>query len=127
MGYELQVKKTNGVVGNLVCKGQWRPAANGAKPHGGKPRCETLERRELLSASVVTGTQNYLAVSVNTTNGSCSGTSNGTAYQASANLVGTITYTSPTVGTVTGNLNGTITNPPNGEASPQSFPPPAAP
>jgi len=108
----LKAKKRTGWLGTWFAKvtdGR-RPAT---KNRTRKLRCEALERRELLSVSVVTGAQTYLTVPVTTTNGSATGTANGTAYQANANLTGTITYTNATSATVTGNLNGTIVTPPN--------------
>ncbi len=71
-----------------------------------KLRCEILERRELLSATVVVGAQTFATIPV----ASDSDTVNGTNYTAIANLAGAISYTSPTQGTVSGTLNGTITS-----------------
>ncbi len=107
-----KAKKRTGCLGTWFAKvtDSRRPAA---KNRTRKLCCEMLERRELLSVSVVTGSLNYLTVPVTTTNGSATGTANGTAYQANANLAGTIAYTSSTSATVTGNLNGAIVTPPN--------------
>ena len=63
-----------------------------------------LERRELLSATVVLGAQAFKNIPV--TSGQA--TVNGSNYTALATLSGTVDYTSPTVGTVNANLNGSI-------------------
>ena len=69
-----------------------------------KLHCETLERRELLSVTLGPVSQSFQTIQVQ----SASGTVTGEGYAATANLTGSINYTSPTQGTVSGGLSGTI-------------------
>ncbi len=69
-----------------------------------KLRCETLELRELLSVTLGPVSQSFQTIQVQ----SASGTVTGTGYTATANLTGSIDYSSPTQGTVSGGLTGTI-------------------
>jgi hypothetical protein len=77
-------------------------------------RCEMLERRELLSGvpTVVTNPGTYMTIPISSSGGTAYLTSGSSNFTANANIVAgasAITYTSPTVGTVTGELNGIIT------------------
>jgi hypothetical protein len=76
-----------------------------------KLRCEMLERRELLSATVVLGSQAFKTITVASTNGTATETANNTTYDANANLTGTVDYSSATLGSFSGTLNGPITQP----------------
>ena len=100
--------KTNKRIGWL--RGWFSKVTSGRRPSPGRRarrlRCEKLERRELLSATVVVGAQAFKTIPI----ASDSDTVNGTNYTAIANLAGSIAYTSPTQGAVTGNLTGSITS-----------------
>jgi hypothetical protein len=79
---------------------------------GRKLRCEMLERRELLAGvpTVSLGADTYKTIPITSTNGVATMVANSTNYAASTVLSGSIAYISPTQGTVTGNLNGTVTS-----------------
>jgi autotransporter-associated beta strand protein len=96
----------------------WYPRVRGGRRRspGGGPRklwCELLERRELLSAAVVLGTQAFKTFQVSTTGGSLSGTVSGyIPYQVAADFSGTVAYASATRGIIYGSLSGPVNTPP---------------
>jgi hypothetical protein len=104
---------------NIAGRRRRDPIALGCERLNRKLRCEWLERRELLTATVALGAQGYMTVPVTSSGGSATIISGTAHYGANADLQpgSQIVYTSPTVGTVTGSLNGQITSTTGGNQS----------
>ena len=90
-----------------------RDRRRGRRPHTCKLRCEMLERRELLSASVVPGATTFKTIPVACPFGNFSALSGGASYTANAEFTGSIAYSSTTQGTLNGTVSGTVTSPQN--------------